>query len=366
MNHKYFMRKALNLAKRAKGDTHPNPAVGAVIVKNGKIIGKGYHKKAGMPHAEREAIKDALSKGYCLEGTTMYITLEPCCHYGRTPPCTNAIIENKIKKVVVATLDPNPLVAGKGIKLLEEHGIEVITGVLEDKAKKLNEDFFVYIKEKRPFIHLKWAQTIDGKIATFTGSSKWITGEKARKYAHILRKEASAVLVGVGTVLKDNPQLTVRHIKTDKQPVRVLIDKNLKTPIDYKIFDENAKTIVFTGKNSDKEKIKFLSEKKHIEIIKLSLKNKKFELKDILNELYKRDIIHILVEGGKQMITQFIRENTFDKISVLIAPKIVGEEGISAVGRLDIEDINNSIKLNKKRIKSLEEDILIEFENNMQ
>ncbi|EDP73770.1 bifunctional diaminohydroxyphosphoribosylaminopyrimidine deaminase/5-amino-6-(5-phosphoribosylamino)uracil reductase RibD, partial [Hydrogenivirga sp. 128-5-R1-1] len=279
---------------------------------------------------------------------------------------TNAIIENKIKKVVVATLDPNPLVAGKGIKLLEEHGVEVITGVLEDKAKKLNEDFFVYIKEKRPFIHLKWAQTIDGKIATFTGSSKWITGEKARKYAHKLRKEASAVLVGVGTVLKDNPQLTVRHIKTDKQPVRVLIDKNLKTPIDYKIFDETVKTIVFVGKNADKEKIKNLSKKENIEIIKLPLDKGKFELKDILNELYKRDIIHILVEGGKEIITQFIKENLFDKISVFIAPKIVGEEGISSVGKLHIEDINSSIKLNKKRIKSLEEDVLIEFENNMQ
>jgi diaminohydroxyphosphoribosylaminopyrimidine deaminase/5-amino-6-(5-phosphoribosylamino)uracil reductase len=363
MSDRIFMRRALNLAKKRKGLTHPNPAVGAVIVKDGKIIGEGSHKKAGMPHAEREAIKDAISKGFDISGSTMYVTLEPCCHYGRTPPCTEAIIDSRIKKVVVATLDPNPLVAGKGIEILRNQGIEVEVGVLEKEAKELNEDFFVYIKGKRPFIHLKWAQSIDGKIATFTGSSKWITGEEARKYAHKLRKEATAVLVGTKTALKDNPSLTVRHIKTEKQPVRVLIDKDLKTPVNFNIFNDDAKTVVFIGENADKEKIKVLKDKENIELIELQLKNGKFDLENILNELYKKEIVHLLVEGGREVITEFIKNNLFDKISVFIAPKIIGDEGISAVSKLSIEDIKDAIKLKKQKVKNLGEDLLIEFKN---
>ncbi|RMA97573.1 bifunctional diaminohydroxyphosphoribosylaminopyrimidine deaminase/5-amino-6-(5-phosphoribosylamino)uracil reductase RibD [Hydrogenothermus marinus] len=356
-----FMKVAIEEAKKRKGLTHPNPTVGAVIVKDGKIIGKGFHEKAGKPHAEREAIKDALSKGYDIENSTMYITLEPCCHYGKTPPCTDAIIENKIKRVVVATLDPNPLVAGKGVEILRKKGIEVKVGVLEKQAKNLNEDFFVYIKEKRPFIHLKWAQSIDGKIATFTGSSKWITGKKAREYAHKLRNEATAVLVGTNTALKDNPYLTVRHIKSEKQPIRVLIDKDLKLPLDFNIFNKDAKTVVLTSENADKEKIKKLQEKENIKIKILPLNNGYFTIKDILNSLYEEEIMHLLVEGGQNIITQFLKEGLYDKISVFIAPKIIGEDGISAVGKLKIEDIKDSINLKRSKIISLDEDTLLQF-----
>jgi diaminohydroxyphosphoribosylaminopyrimidine deaminase/5-amino-6-(5-phosphoribosylamino)uracil reductase len=356
----FFMEEALKLAKKRKGLTHPNPTVGAVIVKDGKIIGKGYHERAGKPHAEREAIKDALEKGHDISGSTMYVTLEPCCHYGRTPPCTEAIIDSRIKRVVIATLDPNPQVAGKGVDLLKRQGIQVETGILEEEARKLNEDFFVYITQKRPFIHLKIAQSIDGKIATYTGSSKWITGEEARKYAHHLRNEATAVLVGVGTALTDNPSLTVRHIPAEKQPLRVLIDKNLKTPTDFNIFDTSAKTIVITSEKADKEKEKILLEK-GIKIIKLPLYKDRFQIKDILDALYKEEIVHLLVEGGKGIITQFIRENMFDRISVFIAPKIIGEEGISSIGPLNIKEVNQAVKLKRDTFKTLKEDIFLSF-----
>ncbi len=355
------MKEALKLAEIRKGLTHPNPTVGAVIIKDGKIIGKGFHEKAGKPHAEREAIKDALSKGYDITGSIMYVTLEPCCHYGRTPPCTEAIIDNRISKVVIATLDPNPQVAGKGVEILRNHGIKVITGVLEEEARKLNEDFFVFITEKRPFIHLKIAQSIDGKIATKTGSSKWITGEDARKYVHKLRKEATAVMVGTGTVLSDNPQLTVRHIETEKQPKRVIIDRDLKIPINYKVFDKNADTVIFTSKNADKEKIKQLEKKENIKVIQIPLKEGRFDLMDILEELYRLEIVHLFVEGGKDLITQFISEKLFDKISLFIAPKIIGEDGLSAFGKLGVENIKDTLELTIKNIKRFKEDIMLEL-----
>jgi len=356
-----YMKLALELAKERKGLTHPNPTVGAVIVKDGKIIGKGIHYKAGHPHAEREAIKDALSKGEDITNSTMYITLEPCCHYGKTPPCTEAIIDNRIKRVVVATLDANPLVAGKGIEILKNAGIETKVGVLEEEAKKLNEDFFVYIREQRPFVNLKLAQTLDGKIATKTGSSKWITSEKSRAYAHQLRKEATAVLIGVNTALKDNPELTVRAVKTERQPIRVLLDKELKTPLDYKIFNDKAKTLVFTSELADKEKLKELKKRKNIEIVKLDLKDNQFSIRDILNELYKREIVHLLVEGGKDTITRFIKENLFDKISLFIAPKFVGEDGISSIGVLDVNRIDEAKEFEIRAIDRFDKDIFLEI-----
>ncbi len=361
MSDEKYMREAIELAKRRKGLTHPNPTVGAVIVKKGQIIGRGFHKKAGFPHAEREAIKDAIKRGYDITGSTMYVTLEPCCHYGRTPPCTEAIIDSRIERVVIATLDPNPQVAGKGVKTLKEKGIKVDVGVLEREAKELNEDFFVYITEKRPYITVKVAQTLDGKIATSTGSSKWITGKISRIYAHKLRNEATAILVGVGTAISDNPSLTVRHIETEKQPVRVLLDKNLKTPEDFKIFDTSSKTIVFISKDAPEDKRKSLEKKENIEIIELPLHDGKFSLKDILSSLYERDIVHLLVEGGKETVTGFIKENLFDRISLFIAPKIVGEDGISSFGNLGIEDINRSITLKRRKIEILGEDIYLEL-----
>lgn len=359
-NFEKYMKIALDLAKERKGYTHPNPTVGAVIVKDGKIIGKGYHYKAGLPHAEREAIKDAKSKGYDLKGSTMFVTLEPCCHYGKTPPCTDAIIEEGISKVVVATLDPNPLVEGKGVEILKKNGVEVVVGVLEKEAKKINEDFFVYISQKRPFVHIKVAQTFDGKIATKTGSSKWITSEESRKYTHILRNQATAVLVGSNTALCDNPSLTVRYIQTEKQPIRVLLDSKLKVPFDYNIYNDDAQTIVITSKNADKNKVEKLSQKSHLKVYFLDMYNGKFMVKDILDVLYQNQIVHLLVEGGKEVITSFIKEGYFDKISIFMAPKLIGEDGISSIGNIGVLDINESIKLKVDDFKLFGEDFYFE------
>ena len=356
-----FMDLALKLAEERKGLTHPNPTVGAVIEKNGEILGIGVHKKAGSPHAEREAIADALKRGKDIKGATMYITLEPCCHYGRTPPCTDAIIDNRIKRVVIATLDPNPLVSGKGVEILKENGIDVEIGILEDKAKKLNEDFFVYIKENRPFVNLKSAESLDGKIATRTGHSKWITGLEARKYAHLLRKYASAVMIGVNTAIRDNPELTVRYVETEKQPLRVLIDKYLMTPLNYKIFNDKAKTVVFTSDRADRKKLKVLEEKDNIKVVILPLNRGKFNIEDILQQLYKMDVIHILVEGGRGLFTEFFRKGLYDKLSLFLAPKILGEDGLDIVGALGINNVYEAPSFRIEDIKKLGEDIFLEL-----
>lgn len=359
-NFEYYMKIALDLAKQRKGLTYPNPTVGAVIVKDNQIIGKGCHYKAGYLHAEREAIKDAKEKGYDLKGSTMFVTLEPCCHYGKTPPCTNAIIEEGISKVVIGCLDENPLVKGKGVEILKLHGIEVITGVLEKDCKKINEDFFIYISKKRPFIHIKIAQTLDGKIATKTGDSKWITNEKSRFFAHILRNEATAILVGTNTVLKDNPLLTVRNISTEKQPIRVVIDRDLKIPINYNVFNVDAKTIVITSKNVDQEKLKIFEEKGNIEIIKLPTIKNRFKVEDILKVLYEKNIVHLLVEGGKDTISEFLKNSLVDKISLFVAPKIIGEDGITSIGILGIENIKDSLKLKVEDFKIFDGDFYFE------
>ena len=356
-----FMKIALDLAKVRKGLTHPNPTVGAVIVKDGKIIGKGFHLKAGMPHAEREAIKDAKEKGYDLKGSTMFVTLEPCCHYGRTPPCTNAIIEEGISKVVIGALDQNPIVKGQGVNILKSHGIEVITGVLEKECEKINEDFFTYIRERRPFVHLKVAQSFDGKIATKTGDSKWITSEKSRQFAHQLRKESSAVLVGTNTALKDNPTLTVRHVATEKQPIRILIDKRLKVPPNYNIYSNEAKTIVITSKLANQENLKDLLEKENVEVVFLDLDEyEKFKIDDILKILYQKEIVHLLVEGGRRVMADFIKERKFDKISIFTAPILVGDDGVSWIGNLGIDKIQNSLKLKVEDYKVLDKDFYFE------
>ncbi len=345
------MRLALQLAKKRKGYTHPNPTVGAVVVKNGKVVGLGYHERAGKPHAEVMAINQAGEKA---TGATLYVTLEPCSHYGRTPPCTNLIIEKKIKRVVVATLDPNPQVAGKGIERLKRAGIEVDIGVLEKEARELNEDFFVYITKRRPFITLKWAQTLDGKLATLTGDSKWISSYESRKLAHILRREATAVLVGINTVIRDDPQLTVRHVPTERQPLRIVLDPNLRIPLKSKILNtEEAKTLVVTATNEG-EKMELLK-RRGIELIQLS----EWSIPNILRELHKREIMHLLVEGGPKTLSSFLKKKICDRICVFIAPKIMGE-GLGIEG-IEGEKVEEALKLRRKRFLSLGEDIYVEL-----
>jgi len=343
-----YMKLALSLAKKRKGYTHPNPTVGAVVVKEGKIIGLGYHERAGKPHAEVVALKQA---GKRAEGSTLYVTLEPCTHFGRTPPCTNTIIKSGVKRVVVATLDPNPLMSGKGVQRLKSAGIEVDVGVCEEEARELNEDFFTYISKERPYVTLKWAQTIDGKLATLSGSSKWITSEESRKLAHLLRREATAVLVGVNTVIKDDPQLTVRHVPTEKQPIRIILDPDLKIPLNAKVLDtKETSTIVITSKENDKlEEIK----KKGAEVLIL----KEFNLKTLMKKLKELEIMHLMVEGGAQTLTSFIKEGLFDRVVVFIAPKIMGE-GIS-IGDLEVQKVEECVKLRRKEVRKLDEDTVL-------
>ena len=277
-----YMQRALELAVQAEGDTSPNPMVGCVIVDDdGNIVGEGYHHKAGQPHAEVNALAEAKNLA---QGATAYVTLEPCAHYGRTGPCCVALVRAGIKKVVVACTDPNPKVAGQGIEYLRLQGIEVVTGVCEKEAVRLNEKFFTWITKKRPFITLKYAMTLDGKIATADGDSKWITGEEARTLAHRLRRQHDAVLVGIGTVLADDPELTTRLVR-GKNPVRVVLDSDLRISLMAAVLNPAAETLIFTGLFADDVKAEALNALPNVEVVRLPLEDGKLPLQRVVQEL---------------------------------------------------------------------------------
>ena len=352
-----YMKKALALAKKGAGWTSPNPMVGAVIVKDGKIIGEGYHRRYGENHAEIDAIN---SSSDSIEGATFYITLEPCTHYGKTPPCVEKIVELKPSRVVIGATDPNPVVSGKGIEILKSSGIETRTGVLEEECIKLNEMYFKYITTGIPFITLKYAQTIDGRIASATGHSKWISSDASLKYAHKLRSHHDAVMVGVGTVLADNPELTVRLVR-GRNPARIVLDPHLKIPIDARILrnQRDSKTIVLYSHRYNKSKLPLLEEAGIETIIVPEHDDGRVNLSECLIELGKREISSILVEGGSGIITSFMKERLPDKLVVITAPKIMGK-GIEAVGNLDILRVDNSIRLDIVKISRKGVDIIIE------
>lgn len=363
MNDEKYMRLALKLAIKAKGRTSPNPLVGAVIVKDNRIIGQGYHKKAGEPHAEINALNMA---GRRAKGATLYLNLEPCVHFGRTPPCTKKLISSGIKKVVAAMIDPNPLNCGKGVKELRRAGVKVKVGVLEEEAKKINESYITYITTKKPFVILKTAMSLDGKIATKTGDSKWITNEKSRKYVHKLRREVDAVLVGVETVLKDNPRLTARvtgyglRVK-DKKTIRVVVDSRVRIPLGAKVLNQEAPTIVATTKFASKRKIEVLKKKGAKVLIIKKDKNKKVDLKALLKRLGELEITSLLVEGGGRINASFLENDLVDKVLFFVAPKIIGgEEALTPVEGEGIERIKDAIKLKNISIKRFGEDVLVE------
>ncbi len=351
---KLFIKKTLQLAKRAEGYTSPNPMVGAVLVKEGKIISCGYHKKAGYPHAEVEAIDKA--KQFCV-GSTLYVNLEPCCHWGRTPPCVDKIIRSGIKRVVIATLDPNPSVRGKSVKILKKAGIKVKVGVLEEEAKKLNEIFFKNMQKRMPFVVVKVAQSLDGKIATFKGESKWITGIKARRFSKRLRDKYDAVCVGVNTVIKDNPSLEGMKKRTCK----IVLDPILKIPLKAKLVKKaEGDLIIFTSKdNLHRKKVKYLKKKAFIYF--LPLKKDSFSLKDALKILYeKHSICSVFVEGGAYTIGRFFDEGLVDKIYFFYAPKIIGgEKNLSSVGGEGIKRLQDVHRVKDLEIIRIGEDILI-------
>lgn len=342
-----------------KGRTSPNPMVGALVVKGKRIIGKGYHKKSGTPHAEilalEEAGKDAID-------STLYVNLEPCCHYDKkTPPCTDVIIKSGVKRVVLSMIDPNPKVSGKGIKILRKAGIKVEKGILEEESMRLNEAYIKYITTGSPFVILKIASSLDGKIATASGESKWITGDKSRKKVHHLRSEVDAVMVGIGTVLKDDPRLDVRLVK-GRDPHRIILDSKLKIPLNAKVLntESEAKTFIATGPDAPKEKIAALKER-GAEIIPVDLSEDYINLSSLMKELGSRGIMSLMIEGGSETNASALKEGIVDKVLLFISPKIIGgHDSKGSIGGKSPERLSDAIILRDIKMKRLGEDILIE------
>lgn len=353
-----YMKRALKLSLKGTGFVNPNPLVGSVIVKTGRIIGEGYHERYGGPHAEINALKNCTENP---EGSTMYVTLEPCCHFGKTPPCADALIAARISKVVCALKDPNDKVAGNGLKKLEEAGIEIVCGVLETEARKINEIFIKYITINQPFVVLKSAVTLDGKTASVTGSSKWISGEKSRLYVQKLRNRLSSIMVGVNTIISDDPELTAK-IKYGNNPIKVVIDGNLRIPMNAKILYHAPETIIFTSLDADEEKIRDLK-RLGVRVIKLPLENGKISIKRVLTELGRLDIDSILIEGGGMLNSCALEEGVVDRLITFIAPNLIGGSLAPTFFEGDgIADMKDALKLKHTKIAKIGEDIMIESE----
>lgn len=352
-----YMRLAMQLAGNAIGRTSPNPLVGAVIVKDNRVVGCGWHRKAGTPHAEVHALNQA---GELAQGADVYVTLEPCAHYGKTPPCAKALVEAKVKNVYGGLLDINPKVAGKGFKILEDAGIHVEYGFLQDELRKQNEVFFKWIEHKKPFVVLKAAMTLDGKIATATGQSKWITNETSRAYGYKLRDIYDGIMVGINTVIEDNPMLTAR-VDGGKNPIRIVVDSSLKIDINANVVqDKSAKTIVATTDKADKDKILKLQAQNVDVIVVDKDENDKVDIEKLLNILGQQNICSILVEGGATLSGSFVAKKLVDKVYFFIAPKIIGgKEAKTPVAGTGILNLQEALTLKDIQIEKLEEDILI-------
>lgn len=352
-----YMRLAMQLAGNAIGRTSPNPLVGAVIVKDNRVVGCGWHRKAGTPHAEVHALNQA---GELAQGADVYVTLEPCAHYGKTPPCAKALVEAKVKNVYGGLLDVNPKVAGKGFKILEDAGIHVEYGFLQDELRKQNEVFFKWIEHKKPFVVLKAAMTLDGKIATATGQSKWITNETSRAYGYKLRDIYDGIMVGINTVIEDNPMLTSR-VDGGKNPIRIVVDSSLKIDINANVVqDKSAKTIVATTDKADKDKILKLQAQNVDVIVVDKDENDKVDIEKLLDILGQQNICSILVEGGATLSGSFVAKKLVDKVYFFIAPKIIGgKEAKTPVAGTGILNLQEALALKDIQIEKLEEDVLI-------
>ena len=355
-----FMEHALALGSKARGRTSPNPMVGAVIVRDGEIIGEGYHQKAGDAHAEIHALNQA--KGLA-EGATMYVTLEPCCHWGRTPPCTESVIRAKLADVFVAMEDPNPRVAGNGIRQLEAAGIPVQVGLCEEESRQLNEVFIKYITTRFPFVILKSAISLDGKIATASGESQWITSEAARSKGHEVRAQVDAILVGIGTVLQDNPSLTVRlPERQNEDPIRVVVDSRGRTPLGANVFniDSNAGTLIAVTEKAPLKKIEALkSTGAHVLIIEAQ--EGRVCLSALMRELGRREITSVLIEGGGEINAAALQAGIVDKLMFFIAPKLIGgKDAPGPIGGAGIARLAETFELRDAKISQIGADFLIE------
>ena len=355
-----YMELAISLAKLALGQVRPNPAVGSVIVKDDKIIGQGYTQPPGSSHAEIMALKEA---GDQVKGSAMYVTLEPCCHYGRTPPCTRAIIAAGINEVHMAMLDPNPKVSGKGSRELEKAGIKVFQGEHAADAMEVIESYVKYITSGTPFITAKYAMSLDGKIATKSGDSKWISGDESRRYVHFLRYISDAIMVGVNTIMIDDPQLTARcgfrGGMTKKQPLRVVVDATGKTPMTARIFSEPGSVLLAVGeKVSPTQKRAYT--KAGAEVLVLSSKRGLINLEELLQSLGKRQITSVLIEGGSTLLGSLCDQKLVDKMTVFIAPIIIGgEKARTAIGGKGIDKVVNSLKLERIKTNQFDNDLMI-------
>ncbi len=352
-----YMKRALKLARRGEGMVSPNPLVGAVIVKGGRIIGEGFHRRFGGPHAEIEALSSATE---AVRGATLYVTLEPCCHQGKTPPCTESLVAAGFARVVVGTSDPNPLVSGKGIARLRRQGMDITVGILAEECARLNERFFTFMKTGLPFVTLKYAQTLDGRIACATGHSRWISSAPSLKFAHRLRAVHDAVVVGADTVIQDDPLLTVR-LARGRNPLRVVVDSALRIPPHASVLkdQESARTIIAATRRADAKKRGELK-KRHIEVLTVAADRQgRVDLRKVFAELGKRGVSSVLVEGGSALITSVLKDKLADRLVVIVAPKIVGT-GIDAVGDLGIEKMNDAIVLKDREVYRRGDDIIVD------
>jgi diaminohydroxyphosphoribosylaminopyrimidine deaminase / 5-amino-6-(5-phosphoribosylamino)uracil reductase len=353
-----FMRLALEQARVAVGRTHPNPPVGAVVVKGGKIVGRGFTAAPGGPHAEIRAIDDA---GKRAKGADLYTTLEPCDHYGKTPPCSLAILEAGVKRVVFASSDPNPLVNGKGVRRLKRAGVEIVAHVLQPQADLLYRPFFKFLREGMPFVTLKAAITLDGKLATATGESKWISGEHSRARVHALRDQVDAVIVGAGTVMADDPRLTTRGVAHGRDPVRVVLDPRLRTPGNAKVYTQksSAKTIVATLEGPQYPRAEALGDK-GVEVWSLPGRGEHLDLRALLRRLGKAGLLHVLVEGGATVHGSFLKAGLWDELWLFVAPKLFGHDGMTFSGFLDVTQAARARPVRIASVDRVGEDLLLQ------
>ena len=351
--HKKYLEMAIKLAEKGRGKVSPNPLVGCLIIKRGRIVGRGYHKKAGDHHAEVNALKEAGKKA---KDSILYCTLEPCSHWGKTPPCTEQIVQSGVREIVIGNKDPNPMV--NGFEELKGRGIKSRIGILDEECAKLNEVYLKWMKTKKPFVIVKAAMSLDGKIATKSGDSKYISGKEARKVVHELRSDLDAVMVGSNTVKKDDPELTVR-LTRGENPIKIVIDSKLKISEKAKIVKkEPGKLIIITAKTANKKKVKAL-QLKGVRFIHTNLNRGKIDLKEAMKELGKHDITSIMIEGGAVLNAEAIRAGIVDKMLFFISPKMIGQ-GPAAVGDLGITQVDKALKLKNIDFKKIGKDILVE------
>jgi diaminohydroxyphosphoribosylaminopyrimidine deaminase / 5-amino-6-(5-phosphoribosylamino)uracil reductase len=357
MNDEKWMKRVLRLAEAGRGRTSPNPMVGAVLVKRGQVVGEGYHAKIGEAHAEIIALHEA---GERAREAILYVNFEPCTHFGRTPPCVPKVIKAGLKRVVIGMEDPNPLVNGKGIEALRKSGVDVKVGVLGEECRKLNEAFCKYILKKQPFVVLKIAATLDGKIATRNGESKWISGEASRRYVHRLRAQVDGVLVGIGTVLRDDPLLTAR-MKEGKEPYRIVLDSQLRIPEGAKVFEHSpSEVILATTGLAPYEKIERL-ERKGVRVLIIDSKEGRVDLKICLNKLGEMGLMSILVEGGNQINGSFLDEGLIDKFLLFLSPKWLGDPQAPGIfGGKGVSNLKDAVGLKEVKAKRIGEDIFLE------